>query len=160
MPFTPLHAGPGILAKSVLGDKFHFKTFMAVNILLDIEPGVRMFLDMPGDLHQLHNPLFASVFMWSSAMFAALMGVSVLSAFLSALFGVVSHLWLDAIYHADVAAGLAAWGISVPRHHDAEFICLVTAAIGVVVFGIRKLFHKCFSDGIRGPASRLNRLFR
>src|SRR4051812_16397599 len=42
MPFTPFHLGPGALFKAVGGSRFSFMVFGGSQILMDIEPLVRM----------------------------------------------------------------------------------------------------------------------
>lgn len=160
MPFTILHAGPGILAKSVLGDNFHFKTFMAVNIMFDVEPAMRMFFDLPGELHETtHNPVFGLAYFFVMLVVATSCGIKFAPAMLSAAFGAISHLWLDAIYHVDVAAGMMKWGVSVPRYHDAEFVCLISAFFGLLLLGIRKSLRQRFPDGIGRLSRRFHGLF-
>lgn len=42
MPFTPFHLGPGALFKAVAGDHFSFMVFGGSQILIDLEPAVRL----------------------------------------------------------------------------------------------------------------------
>ena len=42
MPFTPFHLGPGALIKAVGGERFSFMIFGGSQVLMDVEPLVRM----------------------------------------------------------------------------------------------------------------------
>lgn len=119
MPITPLHFGPALLLKRAAGHRFSLLTFTASQVLLDIEPGLKLlgFIPESGGLHVWHT--------WS--MGAGIAAVAALGAWLvlrlrgqnpsawisatSAALGVLSHLALDSIYHADVAAGLGYPGL-------------------------------------------------
>jgi hypothetical protein len=51
-PFTPFHLGPGLAFKSAGGDRFSFVVFGGAQVLIDVEPGVRLLLG-----HQyVHGP--------------------------------------------------------------------------------------------------------
>lgn len=42
MPFTPLHMGPGLAVKALLGRRFSLTVFGFSQIAMDIEPLARM----------------------------------------------------------------------------------------------------------------------
>lgn len=150
MPFTPLHFGPGLLVREIIGHKqFGIWSFVATQIMLDVEPAVRMYFDLDGTLHQTtHNPLVGTIY--------ALIAITVLwkwersSAITGAFIGVVSHLWLDAIYHSDVAAAMARWGVSEGMTGNAELICTFSFVAWLLILGVRK----AFGYGVKRGASR------
>lgn len=160
MPFTPLHAGPGVLFKSVLGKRFNFKLFMVVQVSFDIEPAIVMFTGLLGGLHQYsHTPPATLLVTGLATGLAMLLKVPAWTAIISSVLASLSHMWLDAIYHADVAQAVAKWGIEVNRGYDAEVICIVAGSLGLLLAGIRKAIHDRFSDGVGGPARQFYGLF-
>ena len=48
MPFTPFHLGPGAVFKVVGGDRFSFMVFGGSQVLIDLEPALRL---MTGECH-------------------------------------------------------------------------------------------------------------
>lgn len=126
MPFTPLHMGPGLLIKSLLGGAFSLMIFGWCQILMDIQPLLVM---ITGEGH-LHG--FSHTFIGSSgiAVIAVVTGVPLSNWFIfskrfgfkekdknllglnrkigwvvatfSSLIGSYSHVVLDAFMHSDV----------------------------------------------------------
>lgn len=151
MPMTLFHAGPGLLFKAVLGDKFNFKLFMVVQIMFDIEPAIELFTGLLGNLHRYsHNPPAALLILLLAAAGAAAFKTPTGVIVTTTLSAVASHLWLDHLYHDDVATNMAKWGIEGHRHFDAEIVCWLSAIGGLLIIGIRKVIHKRFPDGVRG----------
>ncbi len=115
MPFTPFHLGPGALIKAVGGERFSFMIFGGSQVLMDVEPLVRM---IRGDavLHGMsHTIAGALVIGVVSAVVGrplsnALLRQSEISdqaiswrvALASALIGTYSHIGLDAMMHSDM----------------------------------------------------------
>lgn len=115
MPITPLHLGPALLIKRAAGSKFDLVAFVAAQVLLDLEPVLKILGILPeqGGLHLSHTwPVGAGVVLVAAA--ASVWGCrwvgrpnpTAWSSVLGAALGVLSHLGLDALYHGDVAAGL------------------------------------------------------
>lgn len=115
MPFTPFHFGPGALVKAGGGQQFSFLIFAGSQILIDIEPLVRI---LRGDA-VLHGPTHSLVGAAGIGLFAALIGrlagpwmlrtlglhvtsISWPVALASGIVGTWSHVGLDAIMHADM----------------------------------------------------------
>lgn len=134
MPFTPLHFGPALAVREAIGHgRFGIWAFTATQVLFDAEPGIRMLFDLEGTLHQTtHNPgfgvlyaLVASTALWRWERGAAIVG---------AVFGSITHLWMDALFHFDVAAAMARWGIRSStelKSSEVEMFC----ALGFVAWG-------------------------
>jgi len=115
MPFTPFHLGPGALFKAIGGDRFSFIIFGGSQILMDLEPLVRI---IRGDavLHGIsHTVLGAFVIALASAAAGRPIGNAVLRhsstearpigwavATASAFIGTYSHIALDAVMHRDM----------------------------------------------------------
>ena len=107
MPITPLHLAAGFPAQSWLKEKFSMKAFIATNILIDVEPAAVMYLGLNYPLHgAIHSLIGATIV-------AALVGLlfsliwkglpkQVIAAWVGALFGAWSHIFLDALVHTDV----------------------------------------------------------
>ncbi|MBU6438467.1 MAG: hypothetical protein KGQ77_13150, partial [Betaproteobacteria bacterium] len=117
----------------------------AVNVLIDIEPGVKMLSGSPSDLHELtHNlPVATAIALlgmcawrlaegagWRSLRVDAItFGQGLCSSLLAAW----SHLVLDEMYHhlnTLPYAGLALHGFS---PEAVEQLCVAMAAVGVVL---------------------------
>ncbi len=59
MPFTPFHLGLGALVKSVTPNKaFSFQVFLLSQVLIDIQPGLGLFLGW-NELHGWHILMLA-----------------------------------------------------------------------------------------------------
>ena len=116
MPFTPFHLGPGALFKALGGRKFSFMIFGGSQILMDVEPLVRI---IRRDL-VLHGMSHTVVGAFVVAAVAAGVGrpignlllpqlgirdhaIGWAVAIVSALIGTYSHIALDAIMHRDMS---------------------------------------------------------
>jgi hypothetical protein len=154
MPFTPLHMGPGILLKSVLQGSFSLMVFGWTQIMMDLQPLVVM-ITGEGHLHGFTHTYLGAVIIaavsalsgkYLSQIGLILMGVSPEDpiqikwwvAFLSALIGSLSHVYLDSIMHSDVQPfypllmtnqffGL----ISVSNLHK---VCLYSGLLGAIIY--------------------------
>ena len=115
MPFTPFHLGPGALFKAIGGERFSFMIFGGSQVLMDIEPLVRM---IRGDavLHGISHTVAGAFVV---AMVATAVGRPVsnlvlrhldisdrpigwINALVSAFVGTYSHIGLDAVMHGDM----------------------------------------------------------
>ena len=126
MPFTPFHMGFGLAAKAAAGNRLGLIAFGLSQVLIDIEPGVRMLLGT-GDLHGWSHTILGAVAIaalatwWSRGLVRWLAGrwnqevrhygqdwLCVPGAFswpvaaLGAFVGTLSHLGLDSLIHADM----------------------------------------------------------
>ena len=115
MPFTPFHLGPGTLFKAIGGERFSFIIFGGSQVLMDVEPLVRM---IRGDtlLHGMsHTVAGAFVVAVASAVVGRPMSNALLQhsgisdhpigwivALVSAFVGTYSHIGLDAMMHGDM----------------------------------------------------------
>lgn len=155
VPFTPFHLGPGALFKAIGGDRFSFMIFGGAQILMDVEPLVRI-LRHDAVLHGLTHTI-AGAFAVAGA--SVLLGVPITNMLIrgftiaspitwavgviSALVGTFSHILLDAIMHADMnplwpfAYGNALLGlISVGTLH---LVCVACGGIGTIAIALRAL---------------------
>ena len=115
MPFTPFHLGPAAIIKGLAGDRFSFMVFGGSQVLMDIEPGVRMVLGSP----VLHGPTHTIGGALAIAIIASLIGkpisefalrviaypdssISWSASITGAFFGTLSHIILDAVMHSDM----------------------------------------------------------
>lgn len=151
MPITPLHFGPGVLARAAIGPRFGLAGYLISQVLLDLEPGLKLFGLIAGGigLHTLHTlavaPLYVAVTLWLVWGWRQAWSRSAPQPFwtevLGASVGVASHLALDALYHSDVAAGLGYPDVStlLPREMlDGGLAVMLLASIGAAHYWINK----------------------
>ena len=149
MPFTPLHAGPGLLLKGLCGKRLSLLSFLGSQVVIDLEPLYYMMTDQWPVHRMIHTLLGATVVAGVVVCMMALIvqvprlqsmttddgecslwGISV-----GALVGTWSHVLLDSIVHLDVRPfapfndalpfyGLLAW-------EQVNLLCVVLAAVGL-----------------------------
>lgn len=151
MPFTPFHFGLGVACKAVAPRQVSFQVFALSQILMDVEPGIRMALD--------HGEVHGWTHTWAGAFAVAVATVrlwkglegrrwyrwtvdrlTTTKAALSATLGTVSHVALDSLIHADMASVRAPFGgnLAPPwSHADAVWLCLAAALSGVALLILR-----------------------
>lgn len=144
MPITPLHFGPALLVREVVGKKnFGLWSFAVTQVAFDLEPVIRISMDLEGKLHETtHTPLFGVIY--------ALLAIAICwrwerwSTIPAAIFGSVSHLWLDSMYHSDVAEIITKWGSYEAALYPAEteMLCLMAFVFWGLVTGIRKVIEQ------------------
>jgi hypothetical protein len=154
MPFTPFHLGPGALFKAAGERHFSFMIFGGSQVLMDVEPLVRM-INRDAVVHgQSHTVAGAFAIGLVSAVLGRPVTEVVLRlaraqnptltwrvAFLSAFIGTYSHILLDAIMHKDMhplwpfASGNPMLGsISVGMVY---VLCVVAGLIGITIMLMR-----------------------
>jgi len=151
LPITPLHFGPGVLARAAIGPRFGLAGYLVSQVLLDLEPGLKLFGLIPEGigLHTLHTlavaPLYVAATLWLVWGWRQIQTAKTPQPFwtelIGATVGVASHLALDALYHSDVAAGLGYPGLSrlVPREVlDGGLAVMLLASIGAAYYWINK----------------------
>ena len=115
MPITPFHLGPGAAFKAIGGRHFSFMVFGGAQVLMDIEPAIRIYQNAPvlhGYTHTLAGALVIGIAAALSgkpisAFVLRRSGVAHLpltwpAAWSGALVGTFSHVCLDALMHADM----------------------------------------------------------
>ena len=115
MPFTPFHLGAGIAFKAIGKERFSFMVFGGSQVLIDIEPGVRMILGtslLHGPTHTLLGALLIGIIASVIGKPISLFVLSILhiphqgmtwkAAAYGAFGGTLSHLVLDGMMHADM----------------------------------------------------------
>jgi len=124
MPFTPFHFGPGVLVKSLVGRRFWLSSFLAANVLIDIEV---FYLIYTGQrpLHRFWHTyigggiagiasgliMFALISTLGPKFALDLLGKwtakkdrlrAATDSLLAGLIGGVSHVFLDSLVHSDI----------------------------------------------------------
>lgn len=154
MPFTPYHFGVGALVKSIAPSHFSFTAFAVANVLIDVEPLVRMLglLDdtiLHGPTHTFPGAVVIAaltlpvVRLWDRAGAALRFNslrppaVPTWMVLTSALVGTVSHVILDSIMHVDMPAVRSLLGV--PMVHDlppidTEWLCLEFAWYALLIY--------------------------
>lgn len=164
MPFTPLHLGPGLVLKSALGRHFSLLRFAGAQVVMDIEPLIRLWQG-DGQVHGMtHSYLLAlplaALTYWLLGLGWRLLGwlqpylsgggwlrqlainpPSPCCRLCSVLLGTQSHVLLDSIMHADLqpwrpfSEHNAAYGwLSID---ELTFGCLVCALLGLMIMLLR-----------------------
>jgi hypothetical protein len=105
MPLTPLHLGPGLAAKVVGGRFFSLTAYIIANVLIDVEPGVKVLIGTLEPLHTLHTTEAGLVFAIAATVAAVLppFRCSWIASALGSAVGIATHLFFDALFHYDVA---------------------------------------------------------
>ncbi len=144
MPVTPLHFGPALVVREVVGRKnFGIWSFATTQVAFDLEPIIRILFDLEGKLHETtHTPVFGVIY--------ALLAIALCwrwekrGAVVGAIFGSVTHLWLDALYHADVAEMVAKWGSYQNAINPAgvEVFCFFTLILWALISGVKALLQE------------------
>lgn len=115
MPVTPFHLGPGAAFKAIGGRHFSFMVFGGAQVLMDLEPLVRIYLGTPV-LHGYSHTLLGAL---AIGVVATLTGKPISAFVLSryaiphypltwtaaavgAFVGTFSHVLLDALMHPDM----------------------------------------------------------
>lgn len=165
MPATPLHMGPGVLVKAVAGRHFSLLVFGFAQVLIDIEPAVRM---VRGDA-VLHGYTHTYLGAAGIAVVAALAGrpicqflldrwrddpaspfmnwlrgparISWTAALTGAFAGTWSHVVLDSIMHVDMEP-LAPLSTENALHYfvlldSLHVFCVATAVLGAAILALR-----------------------
>lgn len=157
MPFTPFHLGPGAALKAVAGKRFSFTVFGFTQVLIDVEPLVRL---LRGDwvVHGFTHTLLGATLV---AGVALLIGRPICQWLLSALRlpaaicwpaavsgafgGAYTHVLLDGIMHADLqplmpfAAGNGLLGLL--SYDEIHLLCLFSGLCGALWLGIVALWR-------------------
>jgi hypothetical protein len=166
MPITPLHFGPGLLLKAAASRHFSWCSFVAANVLIDIEPATYWVLE--GEpAHRFFHTYIGSTL---AAIVAALLSMWLLPHWLrwwnsqmspsqanylgvrtelskraiwcGALLGAWSHVLLDSIMHYDVVPFSPFAGTNVLVSwisiDQLYWACLVCGGIGAAWMIIRK----------------------
>ncbi len=154
MPFTLFHLGPGAVFKAIGGRHFSFMVFGGSQVLIDIEPLVRMELGTPilhGYSHTIvgaiaigalstvtGKPISEFVLRWRKIPHAP---ISWQAAGMGAFIGTLSHVVLDAIVHADVQPwwpiASANQFLGLMGYADMEWWCVALGVVGAVGVALR-----------------------
>ena len=122
MPFTPFHLGVGAICKAGLGKRFSFMVFGGSQVLMDLEPGIKL---LTGSV-PLHGPTHTVLGAFGIAMLAAVVGkplselvlkwcrvvdyhISWSASAIAAFLGTFTHIVLDAVMHADMVPWYPFW---------------------------------------------------
>lgn len=158
MPFTPFHLGPGAAFKAIGGRHFSFMVFGGAQVLIDVEPLIRIARGdfvLHGYTHTIAGALVIGIV---AALIGKPISAFVLASlriphapltwravFAGAFVGTFSHVLLDAVMHADMhpwwpfADGNGLLGvIQVDRLHVA---CAVLGALGMLVVAGRGMMR-------------------
>jgi hypothetical protein len=132
MSLTPLHIGAGYGLRKHMS----YRAFIAANVLMDLPVVAAVMDEVLGDvsppgsgIHDLHTVGYAvavALVIWLvMRTHAAIIGAAV---------GVASHLFIDAIYHADVMPVWGLYGLMQQEHLDLLLLGLFVLPIGWEAF--------------------------
>lgn len=153
MPFTPFHLGPGVFFKGLGGTRLSFMVFGGAQVLMDIEPLVRI-LQRDEILHGITHtvpgalaiglvagatgkPISEAILKWFGILRVP---ITWAVSFSTAIIGTMSHIILDGVMHRDMtpfwpfADGNPLLGLlDVGMLHVLCAICAVIGGIAVAV---------------------------
>ncbi|EHV5548603.1 hypothetical protein HYN76_23380 [Vibrio parahaemolyticus] len=155
MPFTPLHMGPALVLKSVVGTSFSLTVFGWSQIVMDIEPLIAM-LAKSGHIHGLSHTIGGATLLGLLAAvtgkYLSEIGLSIIrwqrflpirwkTAFISSFVGTYSHIFIDAIMHVDVSP-FYPLSVANPLHgvisiSSLQQVCIVSAVVGGILCVVR-----------------------
>lgn len=161
MPVTPFHLGPGAAFKAIGGRHFSFMVFGGAQVLMDLEPLVRIYLETP-ILHGYTHTIAGALVIGS---IAAVIGrpisqfvltrygiphhpFSWLAACTGAYVGTLSHVCLDAVMHPDMHPW---WPLS-PDNPLLGIIPVGWLHLACMVFGVLGALGIAFRFARRGRA--------
>jgi hypothetical protein len=154
VPFTPFHLGPGAALKALGGGAFSFLVFGGTQVLMDLEPGIRLLLDAP----PLHGPTHSFAGAVGIGAVAVVTGkpitelvlrraglrdwrVSWTAAISGAFLGSLSHVLLDAVMHGDMHPffPLGAWNpwYALLTFDQLHALCMGLGALGLAGLALR-----------------------
>lgn len=147
MPFTPFHFGPGAAIKAVAGRHFSFLVFCGTQVLMDLEPGIRLVLGTM-TLHGHSHTLAGAVVIGALGMATgrpvthwvlerggvAFERMTWTAAATGAFVGSFSHVVFDAMLHPDMQP---LWPLAVgnPLLGSATFAQFHRACVALAVVG-------------------------
>lgn len=118
MPFTPIHLGIAVPVKAVSEKKFNFLVFAWSQIVMDLQPLI-VILTHRGQTHGITHTLIGAIVLGLVAAVSGKVALEVVAkifnwrflqsgvlswkvVFISAYFGTLSHVLLDALIYPDV----------------------------------------------------------
>ena len=171
MPFTPIHLGLAFPAKAVSEKKFSFLIFAWAQVVMDLQPLV-VLLRQRGTVHGWTHTFLAALALGALTSVSgkyAIEGVTKLLrigrdgqvtvpwkvANLSALFGTVSHVLLDALIYPEMAPF---WPLSQSnplyfgiQSYQMILFLLACGVLGGLAWGIRAMIQRARNR--KSPAS-------
>lgn len=158
MPFTPLHMGPGMLAKAVLQSSFSLMIFGWTQIVMDLQPLIAIVRGqgvLHGWTHSYAGALVIAVVASFTGRGLIEIGLKYLTQLhslfhihtplswwvcvSSALIGSLSHVLLDSFMHFDLqpfypwlAANPFLYRLSIAGLH---LLCLISGVVGLLWYG-------------------------
>lgn len=166
MPFTPFHMGAALIVKPAAAARFSVVTFGFAQVLMDIEPGVGMIVGSDVLHGPTHTILGAILIAAVTALITSLPRRLIVEGlnglvrthggawmcepeqtsagvvWVSALFGTLSHVFLDSLMHHDIRP-FAPFSNANPflglvSHDGVYWLCLAMGIAGAVGWAVRK----------------------
>ena len=167
MPFTPLHMGPGMAIKALAGDRFSLVAFGISQVLIDLEPLIRIIrgdAELHGFTHTWLGALLVAAVAfpvawcshpWLARRWADAGGTRWFpmaaqpcapATTIGVLVGTLSHVAIDSVMHSDMAPHWPfAAGSPLYRLVDIDTLhlaCIVLGAAGLCVFALRQWLER------------------
>jgi hypothetical protein len=170
MPITPLHMGPGLAVKAVLGRRFSLMVFGFSQVAIDIEPLIVIMRDddvLHGFTHTyIGATLIALVSVvigrpicqyllrfWKPDPKSVVLSwwgtpgrISWTAAIVGAFIGAYSHVFLDSIMHYDMHPW-APWSevnklLHVISVENLHLLCLLSGVLGIILIVVVKVLRQ------------------
>lgn len=157
MPITPFHFGPGAALNAAAPKHISFVSFVAANVLIDIEPFYYMSTQQY-PLHRFFHTYVGASFVSVAAVvlvifcgavsknlfpaaFEKFFSSSVCATIVGAILGSYSHIVLDSIMHRDIRP-LAPFSqhnslLGIMSLSSLHWLCIFSGLFGVVLLALR-----------------------
>jgi membrane-bound metal-dependent hydrolase YbcI (DUF457 family) len=157
VPITPFHFGPGALAAAASRSSVSFLTFVATNVLIDVESLYNLLTDQPR-IHTFFHTYIGSTIAAALIVLAFLPSrwfalklpdwpllrwrhLSISAVVFGSLVGAWSHVLLDSVMHGDITP-LAPYSNANPLYQLVSLRvlhlgCVIAGALGVVWYLLR-----------------------
>jgi hypothetical protein len=157
MPFTPLHFGPGLLAKSLAPRQLSFTAFAAAQVVIDCESGYHLLVARDWPVHRLAHTfllatpigLLAGLLTWATLRrLGAASRIAVLrrdaggrQCALGGLLGGATHPFLDGLIHRDIRP-LAPFlsgnpFLGIVSRAELHVLCVAAGLLGLAILAAR-----------------------
>ncbi|MFW9927114.1 MAG: hypothetical protein ACFFDM_10120 [Candidatus Thorarchaeota archaeon] len=158
MPFTPYHFGPGLLLGTFLFPFVDIATLMIASVVLDLEPLVVIFLNLPlhGFFHSYLGASFASIVLSAFvypfrsylnkivSLFGLYQSSSYRHIIAASIMGTYSHVFLDSFLYVEMNPFFPLIGnqfVGLFLSSTVYNFCIIIGIVGFIAYVLRAIFR-------------------